>query len=139
MDLSDGLNGENPVLVRGGDHERPWSDQSAYICQVPAVGVDPPHTVAMAVNGPVVDVGFQRGSAADGRGDFDPFVPCRNPPRGCAATGDAGDAQPFRIDFRPLGKQIQAADSVEHLDPRGRVAATVPVPPSFAVTAVVEA
>src|SRR5687767_5804841 len=56
MDLADGIDRKDSVLVRGGDQERPGGDERADVGQVPEGGVDPPHAVAVAVDHALVNV-----------------------------------------------------------------------------------
>ena len=136
--LADRFNREDAVVIRRSDHQRTRRDQCADIGQIPAVGVDPPHAVAVAVNRTILNVREQRRGAADRCGGLDSFVARGNPPRSRAAAGDAGDAELVRIDFAPLREQIEPANAVEQFHPRRRVTARIPVPPAFAIAAVMK-
>ena len=137
VDFADRVDREDAVLVRRRDQQRTRRNQRGHVGEIPHRRVRPPHAVAVAVDDAVVDVGRQGGRAADRRAGLDALVRRRDVPRLRAAAGDAGRAEPGRIDFGPRREQIEAADAVEHLDRGWRVAAAVPVEPALAIAAVV--
>src|SRR5439155_22913840 len=102
----------------------------------PLKSVNHEHTVAVAVHDLFADVILEITHAADGHGDFYPFVGGRDPERRRSAARNSSHRDPLRIDFRPALEVVDATNAVPAFDRGGRIAARLPPPAAITISAV---
>src|SRR5262249_42675737 len=116
--------------------------------EVPAVGVDHVHAVAVAgddaaglvaVGNALDDVRPQVGDAGDGDDALDAVVGGGEPPARRPAAGPAGDPEPVGVHLGPRLEVVERPHRVPALDAAGRVAQALPPPQAVLIGAVVDA
>src|SRR5262245_11871400 len=116
MKLPYALDRENEIAVRRGYKTRARSDEGGNVDQVPAVGVNREHAIALTVYGAVDDLTGKRTGGADRCDARDTFISCGKPPACRATTGYAGDADTVGIHVRKRLQKINGPNRVEELN-----------------------
>src|SRR3977135_2109462 len=123
---------EYEVAVSRGNQTRARSDERRNVDQVPAIGVNWKHAIALTVEGSVNDLTGNRAGRTHRRDACDAFICGSKPPACRAAARYACDANPVTIHVRKRLQIIDGEYRVKQFNPGGRVASRIPLPPALA-------